>query len=207
MTGTADGRKQSACVLEDQVLPASAKEPAEVKDILRKRQLNEKFTRTGKWEKVLSWNVNGARARIKDGSFLTMIKGYDVLCLTEFRCPRRTFLRKKDKNGSLMRDALEKQGFRFWAESVTKKGTKGSSGYAGVTVISKIPFACAEEGVGDYELDKEGRFLTIDFEGFYLAVSYFPNSGKKDELTQMDKRLRSTRWCVTKCGPLTNLSC
>ena len=64
-----------------------------------------------------------------------------------------------------------------------------SSGYAGVTVISKIPFSCAEEGVGDYELDKEGRFLTLDFEGFYLAVSYFPNAGKKGALTQMDKRI------------------
>ena len=121
MKGTADGQEQSACVLEDPVLPVSAAKPAEEKERLRKRQLDERFALTGKWEKILSWNVNGARARVKDGSFLEMIKGYDVLCLMEFRCPRRTFLRKRDKNGTLMHDALEKQGFRFWAESATEK--------------------------------------------------------------------------------------
>ena len=103
--------------------------------------------------------------------------------------PSANIPQKKDKNGIFVQDILEKQGFRFWAETVTKKGPKTSSGYAGVTVISKIPFSCAEEGVGDYELDKEGRFLTLDVEGFYLAVSYFPNAGKKGALPQMDKRI------------------
>ena len=58
---------------------------------VRKRGVESKFALKGVWKKILSWNVNGARARRKDKSFFLMIKGYDVLCLTEFRCPRRTF--------------------------------------------------------------------------------------------------------------------
>ena len=69
MKGTTEGQEQSACVLEGPVLPVSAAEPAEEKERLRKRQLDGKFTLTGKWEKVLSWNVNGARARVKDAKF------------------------------------------------------------------------------------------------------------------------------------------
>ena len=57
-------------------------------------------------------------------------------------------------------------------------------------MISKVPFLSAEEGVGDFELDKEGRFLALDFEGFYVAVSYFPNAGKRGALVTMDKRIR-----------------
>ena len=148
---------------------------------VRKRGVESKFAQKGVWKKILSWNVNGARARRKDNSFFLMIKGFDVLCLTEFRCPRRTFLRQPG-----VRAALEEEGFRFWAESVTV----GNSGYAGVTVISKVPFLSAEEGVGDFELDKEGRFLALDFEGFYVAVSYFPNAGKRGALVTLDKRIR-----------------
>ena len=117
-------QEQSVCTLEEQILPMDAAEPAEEKERLRKRQLEGKFTLTGRWKKVLSWNLNGARARVKDGSFLDMITGYDVLCLTEFCCPRQTFIRKRDKNGVLVQDILEKQGFRCWEETVTKKDQK-----------------------------------------------------------------------------------
>ncbi len=51
MKGTADGQEQSACALGDPVLPVSAEEPAEEKERLRKRQLNEKFTLPGKLKK------------------------------------------------------------------------------------------------------------------------------------------------------------
>ena len=97
VTGILGVQEQSVCTLEEQIQPMDAAEPAEEKERLRKRQLDGKFTLTGRWKKVLSWNLNGARARVKDGSFMDMIREYDVLCLTEFRCPWRAFLRKKDK--------------------------------------------------------------------------------------------------------------
>ena len=65
------------------------------------------------WRRILSWNLNGVRSRLKDGSFRKAIVGFDVLYFSEFRCPRKTFFRKKD-----VRDKLAEMGFRFWAEHV-----------------------------------------------------------------------------------------
>ena len=76
-------REQTVCALEEQTLPLNAAEPAEKNERLKARQLKERFTWTGRWKKVLSWNLNGAKARVKDGSFMDMIREYDVLCLTE----------------------------------------------------------------------------------------------------------------------------
>ena len=43
---------------------------------VRKRGVESKFAQKGVWKKILSWNVNGARARRKDKIFFLMIKGY-----------------------------------------------------------------------------------------------------------------------------------
>ena len=63
-------------------------------------------------------------------------------------------------------------------------------GYAGVVIISKIPFEYEERGIGDYELDKEGRLVVVDFGAFHMGVGYFPNSGKRGNLVGIDKRMR-----------------
>lgn len=101
---------------------------------LRKRPLLKGLEKLAEWIRVLSWNLNGARARWKDGSFEKVIAEFDVLCFTEFRCPRRTFLKKKG-----VRDALRNLGFLYWAEHVTRP----NGGYGGVVIISKVPFDCA----------------------------------------------------------------
>ena len=103
------------------------------------------------------------------------------MCLSEFRCPRKVFLRKKD-----VREKLLGLGFRFWAEHVSQTNV----GYAGVVIISKVPFEYEERGIGDYELDNKGRLVVVDFGAFHMGVGYFPNSGKRGNLVGIDKRMR-----------------
>ena len=43
-------------------------------------------------------------------------------------------------------------------------------------------------GVGDAELDDEGRLITVEYEKFYLVCVYVPNSGRG--LVTLPKRLR-----------------
>ena len=159
-------------------------EVEQTKEMVKKRVMKEGPVLGETWRKVLSWNLNGVRSRLADGSFWRAIEGYDILCLSEFRCPRKTFLRKRD-----VRSKFEEMGYRYWGEHVTQ----GNAGYAGVVIISKVPFEYEERGVGDYELDKEGRLVLVDFGTFSLATGYFPNSGKRGNLVGMEKRVKFNR--------------
>ena len=159
-------------------------EAEQEKEMVKKRVMKEGPVLGETWRKILSWNLNGVRSRLADGSFWRAIEGYDILCLSEFRCPRKTFLRKRD-----VRSKFEEMGYRYWGEHVTQ----GNAGYAGVVIISKVPFEYEERGVGDYELDKEGRLVLVDFGTFSLATGYFPNSGKRGNLVGMEKRVKFNR--------------
>ena len=157
------------------------------------RSLAGGFQALNRWLRVLSWNVNGVRARLKDGSFSHSIKHCDVLCITEFRCSRGVFLRKKG-----VRQMLNEEGFKFWSVHTTAT----NKGYAGVCVISKNPFSFSEQGVGEWDLDVEGRVVTAHFDFFALVVAYFPNSGRKRELSSAGKRMRFDRALRLKLSEL-----
>lgn len=45
-----------------------------------------------------------------------------------------------------------------------------------------------EYGLGDKELDGEGRLITAEYSKFYLVCVYVPNSGRK--LVTLPKRMR-----------------
>lgn len=45
-----------------------------------------------------------------------------------------------------------------------------------------------EYGIGNAEMDEEGRMITAEFEKFYLICVYVPNAGNK--LVTLPKRLR-----------------
>ena len=95
------------------------------------------------------------------------------MCITEFRCTRHVFLRKKG-----VKKKLKDMGFSYWATHISSNNI----GYAGVCIISKQPFNFVETGVGDDELDMDGRLVMAHFHGFCLAAAYSPNAGRKGEL-------------------------
>lgn len=61
-------------------------------------------------------------------------------------------------------------------------------GRGGVAIYSKIMPYNVENGLGDPEMDEEGRIITAEYEKFYLICVYVPNAGRK--LATMPRRLK-----------------
>lgn len=64
----------------------------------------------------------------------------------------------------------------------------GFSGQAGVGIYSRQMPINVSYGIGDKEMDEEGRLMTAEYEKFFVVNVYVPNSGRK--LVTLSKRLR-----------------
>ena len=120
--------------------------------------------------KLISWNVNGLRAALKKG-FLDFLDETqpDTLCLQEVRAHA---------------DQVELQvnGYRQYWNSAEKKG------YSGTLVLSRAEPLNVINGLGDPELDNEGRVITAEYPRFFLVNVYTPNS--RHGLVRLDYRTR-----------------
>ncbi|KAH7298993.1 hypothetical protein KP509_25G068700 [Ceratopteris richardii] len=137
---------------------------------MRRPEVNDKSL------KLISWNVNGLRALLKggDNSYGTIIsklaeqENFDVLCLQETKL--------QEKNVPAFKDAiLPAYENSLWSCSTSKLG------YSGTAVISKIKPLSVTYGLGIAKHDNEGRLITLEFDSFFLATCYVPNSGQKLE--------------------------
>lgn len=119
--------------------------------------------------KLISWNVNGIRACVQKG-FLDFFKEVDadMFCIQESKV-----------QGGQIELALE--GYHQYWNYAEKKG------YSGTAIFTKIEPINVSYGIGIEEHDKEGRVITLEFEKFYLATVYTPNS--KSELERLDYRM------------------
>jgi exodeoxyribonuclease-3 len=118
--------------------------------------------------KLISWNVNGIRAAIKNG-FLDVVLDInpDILCIQETRV-------QKDQV------SIELPGYNQFWYSARKKG------YSGTALFSKVDPLSVTYGLGIPDHDKEGRVITFELEDFYLVNVYTPNS--QHELVRLDYR-------------------
>jgi exodeoxyribonuclease-3 len=123
---------------------------------------------------IVSWNVNGIRAWDKKGKYADFIASdVDILCLQETKAhPEQLpeYLQRPDGY------------FAYFNSAQTKKG------YSGVSVYTKIEPKQVIYGLGNDDLDQEGRQLTLIFEDFILINCYFPNGGGQDH--RLDYKLR-----------------
>ena len=149
---------------------------------------------------ILTWNINGLRAKIANGDtpFMKFFKSqdkyvspshkYDVLCFQEQKCNIDTLL-KKDTNSecSVLKELCN---YKYIAH--TKE--KAKKGYAGAAIFSKIPFEHVQIGLGIEELDENGRVVTVKLtnENTIIVNVYVPNSG--ENLKNLDYRL--DKWNV-----------
>lgn len=124
--------------------------------------------------KLISWNVNGIRAAVKNG-FVDFLKTEkpDVLCLQEIKI-----------NDS----AREKETFNF--KNYTEYWNSAQKpGYAGTAILvsEKLSQPTVINGFGKPEFDTEGRVQTAEFEKFYLINTYFPHT--RHDLSRLDFKL------------------
>lgn len=111
--------------------------------------------------KIVSWNINGIRAAIKNGFPESLAKmNPDVIGLQEV----------KIDNDRRAAEAFEFKGYEDHWHSAKKPG------YAGTAILSKIKPLKLTAGIDLAHFDDEGRTITAEFEKFYLINNYFPNA-------------------------------
>lgn len=111
--------------------------------------------------KLISWNVNGIRAILKKPDLTALLReeNPDVLCLQETKA-----------RAEQVELPEEFKGYHAYWNSADKPG------YSGTAIFSKIKPLSVEYDLGSEEHDKEGRVITLEFEGYYLTTVYTPNS-------------------------------
>ncbi len=118
--------------------------------------------------RLLTYNVNGIRAAIKNGLIDWLrTQLVDVLCLQEV----------KATHDVVDLAPFEALGYSYHWHAAEKKG------YSGVATFSKIPAEYAVLGCGLAHYDCEGRILRTDFGDVTVLNCYFP-SGTSGELRQ-----------------------
>ena len=125
--------------------------------------------------KIVSWNVNGLRACIGKG-FLGFVQEVDadIICLQEVRAlPDQV--------------ELDLPGYTMHWNPALKRG------YSGTAIITRKRPLAVFPGLGEAELDTEGRVLTAEFPDFFVVTVYTPNVQR--ELTRLE--YREKKWDPT----------
>ncbi len=131
--------------------------------------------------KIYSWNVNGLRAVIKKGDWQRFLTTHspDIICLQETKAEPAQV-------------ELNLPGYEEYWNSAEKKGYSGTAIFTKESpsaVFLGIPKDIADkytllDQYGD--TTKEGRVLTLEFEGFFVSTVYTPNA--KDDLSRVAMR-------------------
>ncbi|HPC15667.1 MAG TPA: exodeoxyribonuclease III [Candidatus Hydrogenedentes bacterium] len=110
--------------------------------------------------RIVSWNVNGLRAALRNG-FLEWLASDrpDILCLQETRA----------MPGEIDAGVFEALGYRLYWNPARKPGYSGTALFAKKPPVSVTPF-------GVEEFDNEGRIQMAEYKDFTLINAYFPNS-------------------------------
>lgn len=120
--------------------------------------------------KLISFNVNGLRAALQKG-FMDYFTREDA----DFFCLQETKLQPEQAQ-------LDTPGHIQYFNSAEKKG------YSGTAIFVKQTPLSVTYDLGIEHHDKEGRVITLEYEGFYLVTCYTPNAQR--ELTRLEYRMQ-----------------
>lgn len=110
--------------------------------------------------KVVTWNVNGIRARAEQVGALLASEAPDIVCLQEVKAPA-------DKVPALL---VAAEGYWcYW---------HGSGGYSGVGLLVRHDFVTGQPVFQHPSFDMENRVVVADLGGLTVASVYVPNGGK-----------------------------
>ncbi|MGE0528492.1 MAG: exodeoxyribonuclease III [Bdellovibrionales bacterium] len=126
-----------------------------------------------KISKIITWNVNGLRA-CERGGFSAWFKDQaaDVVCVQEIKaCPEQ-----------LEAHVAQPERYHAYWNPAAKPG------YSGVAIFARQEPEDVRSGIGDSEVDREGRVLVAEFADMIVINAYFPNSQR--DHARLDFKLR-----------------
>ncbi|VDD80366.1 unnamed protein product [Mesocestoides corti] len=130
--------------------------------------------------KIVSWNINGLRAWIKNGGLAYVTEeAPDVMGIQEIKCA-----------GKDIPPAASAAGYIPYWYSAQKPG------YSGTGLYSKVKPIKVTYGLGKPKHDNEGRIITAEYDQFFLLNAYVPNSGQG--LVRLDYRTKE--WNEELCS-------
>lgn len=116
--------------------------------------------------KIVTWNINGVRARIGNLTHWQTESAPDIVCLQEI----------KSVDDQFPRAEIEALGYNV--------ETHGQKGFNGVAILSKLPFDEVNRGLPGDDTDEQARFIEGVFSterGVLRVVSlYLPNGNPID---------------------------
>ncbi|NYB53050.1 MAG: exodeoxyribonuclease III [Methanobacteriaceae archaeon] len=119
---------------------------------------------------ILSWNVNGLRARYNNGHLdWLQDENPDIFCLQEIKATKDQV--KETLNGF-------DDYHSFYSSSTI------TPGFSGVAIYSKIKPNKVIRSFGDGKYQEEGRILKAEYDDFILLNIYFPTGANSDKNIQ-----------------------
>lgn len=108
--------------------------------------------------RIISWNLNGLQSCIKHNSFQPILDlTPDIVCCQEIRTKQQPEVIPGYQH--------------FWNPSQR-------DGYSGTLTMTKHPPLNIIYGLGNEQLDNEGRVLTVELPDLFVVNAYAPNSQK-----------------------------
>lgn len=134
---------------------------------------------------IIAWNINGIRAMGKKQYLKELIrsKDPDIICFYELKCDKYSYI---SQNICKKFNFMEIYPYKYFNFSQI-------SGYAGVAVYSKVKPLNYSFNIGDPDIDKESRFIKLEFKTFHFISVYVPTSG--EGLKRLDYRI--DKWDAT----------
>ncbi|HWX44305.1 MAG TPA: exodeoxyribonuclease III [Solirubrobacteraceae bacterium] len=122
--------------------------------------------------RVISWNVNGIRARWPRLSELLTCESPDVVCLQETRCPA----------GRFPRERLREMGYQ-------SRHSPGQQHGGGVAILVRDDHRVTDRNVElDHHRDiAEGHWIELTTEGITIGSVYVPAGGERGECSDTGK--------------------
>ena len=138
--------------------------------------------------KIVTWNINGVRARIGNLLHWLAESAPDIVCLQEIKSVDEQFPRAE----------IEALGYNV--------ETHGQKGFNGVAILSKLPFDEVNRGLPGDDSDEQARFIEGVFstdKGALRVVSlYLPNGNPIDDERKFPYKLswmaRLERWAAER---------
>ena len=111
--------------------------------------------------KIVTWNINGVRARLGNLTHWLTESAPDIVCLQEIKTVDEQFPRAE----------IEALGYNV--------ETHGQKGFNGVALLSKHPLEDVQRGLPGADGDEQARFITglvaVDGNAIRVASAYVPN--------------------------------